>query len=182
MSKKLGITKQNRGGKPSKGKQDKNRAACLEHYNKYHTATYAAEKTGLNRNTVMTYYKEFSEIWKEQENTDFITTQHNALDKAASELDRRREDLETQLKEITDMIPETEGEIDEEGNKTAPDIQDWSKLQYLRLQVNQQLSKVVEQKAMLDLTTEIPKEILHEVGQDSQSTTQEVRKKRKGYE
>jgi len=177
MKKKLGITKQKAGGKPSKGKQDKNRADCLAHYNKYHTATYAAEKTGLNRNTVMTYYSEFSEIWKEQENTDFITTQKNALDKAASELDRRREDLEAQLQEIIEMIPETEGAKGE-----SSDIQDWAKLQYLRLQVNQQLSKVVEQKAMLDLTTEIPKEILHEVGQDSQSTTQEVRKKRKGYE
>jgi len=150
MSKKLGKTKQNRGGRPTKKKQEEIRKDCQEHYESYHSAAYTAQITGYNRNTINAYFKEFNEMWLTETNADFIMKQKNAKDKALGVLDTRIADYEDQLTQVKATITHLKQDEDDE-----VDIQDWSRLQFLRLQINQQIVKTTDQKATLEITPTI---------------------------
>ena len=185
MSKQLGKTKQNKGGRPTKKGQEQIRKDCLEHYEAYHSAAYTAQITKYNRNTINSYFKEFNEMWLTETNADFIMKQKNAKDKALGVLDTRIADYEAQLQQTKDEI--THLRLDE---NDAVDISDWTRLQFLRLQINQQIVKTTDQKATLEITPTIDisletmreEEIESTVHEGTKQSRQGSKQNRKGYD
>ena len=182
MSKKLGKTKQNVGGRPTKKQQEKIRTDCLGHYEDYHSAAYTAKITGYNRNTINAYFKEFNEMWLTETNAEFILKQKNAKDKALGVLDTRIADYEEQLEDTKKQL--THLEEDDE-----IDTNDWSRLQFLRLQINQQIVKSTDQKATLEImpTIDISLETMREeqIAESNKATSAtgtDSKQKRKGYD
>lgn len=185
MSKQLGNTKRNKGGRPTKKGQEQIRKDCQEHYEAYHSAAYTAQITKYNRNTINAYFKEFNEMWLTETNADFIMKQKNAKDKALGVLDTRIADYEDQLTQVKATITHLKQDEDDE-----VDIQDWSRLQFLRLQINQQIVKTTDQKATLEITPTIDisletmreEDIESTIHENTKSTGQDSKPKRKGYD
>ncbi len=152
---KLDITIQNKGGRPSKKKQVELNKILVSHFNKYHSAAYTSEVTGINRHTVNSYFNEYCETQIEETTRDFVNKQKNAKDKALAALDRRIEDFELQLADVGKRIKLVEkSEAGNQGDDTILSPE-WSKLQFLRLNINQNLAKIVDQKATLEITPTI---------------------------
>jgi len=185
MGRKLGNTKQNKGGRPTKKGQEEIRKTCQEHYEAYHSAAYTAQITKYNRNTINSYFKEFNEMWLTETNADFILKQKNAKDKALGVLDTRIADYEDQLTQVKATLTHLKEDEDDE-----VDIQDWSRLQFLRLQINQQIVKTTDQKATLEITPTIDisletmreEEIESAIHEDPEPTGKGHKQKRKGYD
>jgi len=165
--------------------QEEIRKTCLEHYEAYHSAAYTAQITKYNRNTINAYFKEFNEMWLTETNADFIMKQKNAKDKALGVLDTRIADYEDQLTQTKAEI--THLRLDE---NDEVDVSDWTRLQFLRLQINQQIVKTTDQKATLEITPTIDisletmreEEIESTIHEDIKSAGKGSKQARKGYD
>jgi hypothetical protein len=98
-------------GRPSKPKQTKIEKDCLEHYENYESAGYAAQLLGLNRHTVEKYFQNFAAKEIEITNEMFIQRQRATKARVLIKLDGLIAKLKAQIDrvELSDTDYSTEG-------------------------------------------------------------------------
>lgn len=113
----------------------------MDHYNQFHSASYTAHVTGINRNTVNHYFNEFNETLVEFTNKEFINNQKRVWDQALCKADMILDDLEKQLIRIRKRI-----------ENANPDEIDIIKLEPLYLSINKFLYEAYGHKAAIEIT------------------------------
>jgi hypothetical protein len=98
-------------GRPSKPKQTKIEKDCLEHYENYESAGYAASQLKLNRHTVESYFQKFAAKEIEVTNEMFIQRQRATKARVLVKLDGLIALSKAQIERVTlsDTDYSTEG-------------------------------------------------------------------------
>lgn len=101
----------NKAGRPSKPKQTKIEKDCLEHYENYESAGYAAEQLKLNRHTVEAYFQKFAALEIEVTNEMFIQRQRATKARVLGKMDELIAKCKAQIDRVTlsDTDYSTEG-------------------------------------------------------------------------
>ena len=158
MTDKLKNTKQ-KGGRPSRPKQTKNEKDCLEQYEDYKSAGYAAKLLGLNRQTVEKYFQAFAA--KEIEVTNEMFIQRQRATKARV------------LEKIDDLINRSQAQI----NRVTIEGQDYStegvNMERLLQKSITDMNQLLQDKAAIEMTPtldiHIEAELDKKYGQPSES-------------
>jgi len=129
-------------GRPSKAKQTNIRKKCLEEYENYHTAGFAAKNLHMNRHTVEKYFREFQESEIEETTRDFVLRQRAAKNRVLTRLDEILDKLYGQLSDIEGVLAD-----DKHGEN-----HDIGKYEYMRTQILSKLSDILQQKESIEIT------------------------------
>lgn len=126
-------------GRPSKAVQIRIQEKLRECFEYGLTATFAAERTGVNIKTVCKYFDEWTEQITEQQNLDYFERQRLERERIIISLDR-------QIANGIDSLKEIDGEIKKYGSKTIP-----RHLFSHRLEVHKFISNLIERKGVFAL-------------------------------
>jgi len=88
-------------GKTATPKQTANEVKCMEYYEDFKSAGFAALKLGLHRHTVEKYYQKFRAKEIEETNEGFIQRQRAAKAQTVVKLDIIADQMEDQIKRVT---------------------------------------------------------------------------------
>ena len=99
-------------GRPTVTQKLKLRDDILDAFKEGLSAYYTAHKLDINVNTVYAYFKEFSEIYLEQANDEFVQRQRRAKEVCLAGLDKDLADIEIEIEELATIISK-EKDIDE---------------------------------------------------------------------
>lgn len=94
-----------------------NEKKCLEYYENWKSASYAAKEIGINRHTVEKYYQKFRATELEQTTEDFIARQRMSKDKCLQKLDEMIDHLEKSIERYTDLIEDESLDVTADGQR-----------------------------------------------------------------
>lgn len=103
-----------KSGRPTKDKEISNRKRCMEYYENYQSAGFAAQQLGLNRNTVDKYYQEFSTKEIAETNKSFIERQRMVKNRVLTKIDIFIDKANKQIERFENLLGQ-EGELSPDG-------------------------------------------------------------------
>lgn len=94
----------NKKGRPPPSTSVEYEKKCMEYYEQFKSAGYAAEKLGIHRHTAEAYYKKFKSKELEETDDEFIQGQRYAKAMTIKKLDELLEKADSQIERCEVMV------------------------------------------------------------------------------
>lgn len=157
--------------RPTKKQEAKNYKDCLEYYEDFKSAGYAAARLGLNRHTVESYYRKYAALEITPTTEEFIKSQVGVKARALTKLDRFIDKANAQIARFESLL--TVADASPEGIN----------MERLLQKSITDLNNLYGQKAALELTPTLDIHIDSEIAKRFGTTDKDISKdKRKRKE